>query len=565
MSRQINNEERWIAQVNAAFDEVSLPPRPNDNDILAQMRNTDSAESSGSDSRFTFFWRYWNMKTTKRWMIAAAIVLLAASLTGILMPERFSPQQSFAQMVQNVQLIRTAVMNITVTSPGQPPVSMKMSLDNSGKMRQEFEQPHDIMNMVNIFDLSAGKMVCLMPSQKQAVVMDMGQIPPEQLPRNVVDEFRKLPPEAAQWKEKIVEDGRTLLVYEVVQLPGATTELWVDQDTLLPVRSRVQMPSPMGKGNMLMEIKDIQWDVPLPADTFNLTPPPGYNVRQMDMNLANGGPPDVVALLRLWTYFSDGAFPDKLDPMSISFDLQELMRDYLEHAKQQIAKENETTAAPPGEDQLYLDKSDTITGDPQSATERFSFTFKPDSLYPHLKLDIQMTQGRADLRILNPAGQVVQAMGAQQCTIGDCAINDVQAPGEYTVELTTKNAVGQWRLSIFGGPAPAESKVFAKIAHDVLGMDVKTTNQEQAVQIMQKVGGIMGRAGMYLGPYFQKKTFVWTGQGAHLGDDNRIICYWPNEDGKHYHAIDARLNLLSLTVEQLPQTVPNKPDSPTVP
>ena len=64
----------------------------------------------------------------------------------------------------------------------------------------------------------------------------------------------------------------------------------------------------------------------------------------------------------------------------------------------------------------YLDESRTITDGPQSTTEHFTFTLEEDSPAPRFDLAITMTQGRAELRILDPAGRVRQHMGAQRFT-----------------------------------------------------------------------------------------------------------------------------------------------------
>lgn len=102
----------------------------------------------------------------------------------------------------------------------------------------------------------------------------------------------------------------------------------------------------------------------------------------------------------------------------------------------------------------YLDVSRTITETPQSTTERFTFILEKDGLYPYYDLAIQMTQGRVDLRILDPAGRNVTRTGARVCTVPNQPIPDATSPGTYTVEITTTDAIGQWHLRIYGGPAP---------------------------------------------------------------------------------------------------------------
>jgi uncharacterized membrane protein YhfC len=80
-----------------------------------------------------------------------------------------------------------------------------------------------------------------------------------------------------------------------------------------------------------------------------------------------------------------------------------------------------------------------------------NFTINKDDAYPHFKLIIQ---GRADLRILNPAGQTLQRLGAVDCELKFQPIAGATAPGTYTLEVTTTRAIGEWRVWVRGGPTP---------------------------------------------------------------------------------------------------------------
>ncbi len=107
----------------------------------------------------------------------------------------------------------------------------------------------------------------------------------------------------------------------------------------------------------------------------------------------------------------------------------------------------------------YLNESRTIVGPPQSKTERFSFTRGKDDLYPHFDFVVQMSQGRADMRIFGPNGRTLQTLGAKSVTLNDQPFVSAFAPGTYTLTITTKDAVGPWHLRVFGGPAPSRALV----------------------------------------------------------------------------------------------------------
>lgn len=106
----------------------------------------------------------------------------------------------------------------------------------------------------------------------------------------------------------------------------------------------------------------------------------------------------------------------------------------------------------------YLDQGRTIV-DPQTTTERFTFTLKEGTPPPLFDLTIQMSQGRAELGILDSSGRRVHQIGAQACTASAPPLK-ASDPGTYAAEITTVQAVGSWRLRIYDAPPkPATSSV----------------------------------------------------------------------------------------------------------
>jgi uncharacterized membrane protein YhfC len=106
----------------------------------------------------------------------------------------------------------------------------------------------------------------------------------------------------------------------------------------------------------------------------------------------------------------------------------------------------------------YLNESRTIAGPPQSKTEQFSFTLGKGDLYPYYDFNVQMSRGQAGLRIVGPSGRRLEELSAQRLT-GSQPIARAGAPGKYTLEVTTKNAVGSWHLRVFGGPTPPKPPI----------------------------------------------------------------------------------------------------------
>jgi len=120
----------------------------------------------------------------------------------------------------------------------------------------------------------------------------------------------------------------------------------------------------------------------------------------------------------------------------------------------------------------FVNETRTIAGAPQSTTERFDFVLEKGDLYPNFELTIQMSQGRADLRIFDPAGGRLEAMGAQDCALKLQPITGATTLGTYTLELKTTEAIGSWHLRVCGGPSPPRAPLGPGLASAIAMMFV---------------------------------------------------------------------------------------------
>ncbi len=155
------------------------------------------------------------------------------------------------------------------------------------------------------------------------------------------------------------------------------------------------------------------------------------------------------------------------------------------------------SSSAPAED--YLNQSRSITGTPASTTESFNFTLGADSPYPYFELTIRMSQGRADLRILDPNGRTLQAVGAQECELTLQPISGATTPGKYTLELTTSDAVGSWRVRVCGGPTPPKPPLGASLLSDAAMMLVAAAS----MAYWRKLTGVPWR-------WFWVGALLWT-------------------------------------------------------
>lgn len=79
-------------------------------------------------------------------------------------------------------------------------------------------------------------------------------------------------------------------------------------------------------------------------------------------------------------------------------------------------------AAAPAPAADHLDRSRVIAQVPQTTTDRFTFVLSEKGPAPCFDFEIRMTQGRAGLRVVDPAGRERRNMSARQYTGRDCPI-----------------------------------------------------------------------------------------------------------------------------------------------
>jgi len=314
-----HDREPWMQPAIEAFEKIEVPARPDDRGTIERLLMTEMSDRT-VPSRLRIG-SFLNETTTRRAIFAlAAVILLALVLTAVLMPT-FSPQEAFAQMVENVQEARTAVMDTIVTSGPTTLFAAKTYLKNPGHMRQEMQS----YPTTNIYDFVNRKMLILMPPEKRASLADLStgeQRTPEQM--DLVAGFRDLPAGQAKLVEELVEGGQKLLVYDVAQ-ENLTRRFWVKKQTLLPVRMQMEMTLPGSKEPTRMVWDHMRWDVPLDDALFSMTPPADYQLSSPTLGAA--GPADLTKVLRLWTTLSGGPFPDEFHPMSM-YQFAELFAQY---------------------------------------------------------------------------------------------------------------------------------------------------------------------------------------------------------------------------------------------
>lgn len=286
-------------------------------------------------------------RTTK---IAAAAVIIIAIVVGI---HHFGgsidgTSVAFADVLEQIHRARTVAYNQTFYPGESREFTTKKMIIESGIMRSELSHG-DIM----IFDFSSGKDLHLMPNSKKAILTyRVGRHRGEKL-FNYLDWISRIHEEDGEYIGQQELDGKTTDVF-VVEVPFEKTTVWVDPETNLPERVRMESwPNPNkdiimpkmslnlsdfgGNANesimisissggrdsdkgiqeeMTIVMSDFVWDADLDESLFSLEPPEEYTVEERQFDVSEIGENSLIAALAFWTEMSGGLFPSVINDLA---------------------------------------------------------------------------------------------------------------------------------------------------------------------------------------------------------------------------------------------------------
>jgi len=255
--------------------------------------------------------------------IAAAAVIIIAVLIGILQLGGSTP--AFADVVRPLLTARTATYKMTVDMKDIPAQTIEGMFMEPSRMRQVMSGGN-----IQIFDMSQGQIMTLMPAVKKAMIVEMENIPEHQKGQiNMFHAIRNLIQETEDesvafiGEQKI--DGANAIGYHVGARNMGMT-IWADAKTLLPIRIEYSMGEMMGmEGTVIMS--DFVFDVELDESLFEV--PEGYDVHTMQLDVSSPGEEDFIQTLRLWSEATDGKFPSELN-MKATAEFMEASKDKTE-------------------------------------------------------------------------------------------------------------------------------------------------------------------------------------------------------------------------------------------
>ena len=299
---------------------AGIPPSGPSDELLAGTLEAMRREASAGRPR-TLTLRITNMKRAYRFAAAAALLVAAGLGVGWYLYNAMSPSVAFADVAQRVQNARTFQMTVEAQMPNQPPMRMKWLFKEPSGMRMEMESP---ARSVSIFDLAGGKMLSLIPAQKQAMTMDLGQLPQGKQQVNYLGQLRKAlagNPREKSGEREIGErtiDGRQAKGYQVGE-PGMPMEIWVDRHSGDILLVRMAMPDTGLIPSVTTIMRDFVIDADLDDELFSMEVPAGYTAVAMPkMDVSQSTQQDLATMLGLLAEQNGGIFPDRLDQAATS-------------------------------------------------------------------------------------------------------------------------------------------------------------------------------------------------------------------------------------------------------
>ncbi len=270
-SNHNNHPDSLQDAVIRSFDCASIPPIPDEVSLIETLRTTDSAESFEVSDRSSLFWRILHMKYTKPVSSAAALLILGITVAVVMISPGITPQQALARMAGNLKNAEAFTCHAAIQGSGDAIEGFVQARGSFARIEME----RGGRKMVTVIDHAKGKMLTYAIDSGQAMLMSTAKA---SAPPDLAARLKSLTKDDAKFlrEERLGQD--VLFVYEVDNW-GGTGLVWVDSESLLPVR--LEMREKGGKGTAVYS--DFDWSVTLDPSLFSLEAPEGYTVRKMDL------------------------------------------------------------------------------------------------------------------------------------------------------------------------------------------------------------------------------------------------------------------------------------------
>ena len=271
-----------------------------------------------------------------RWSkFAVAAVIVVAVLIGLQFVGPSFSKVTFARAIQPILNANTAILDL-ITGPDVEGAPVIHDMIMGSRIRRTVPS---VEGVVSIIDLESGRALDLYESKKKATYIDLKGLPQM---ANYLDQLKSLLTEFQDNPRLTVEelgtkevDGREAVGFRAKH-PQVEITLWADARTGLPVRIEERA------GQMLVIVKNVQFDVPMDEALFSMDVPAGYTLQEMQLDLFGSTEADFIEGLRLRAeMFGDGRFPDSM-----------ALEDYIKQVPEMIKKTEQLKLSPEQETEL---------------------------------------------------------------------------------------------------------------------------------------------------------------------------------------------------------------------
>jgi outer membrane lipoprotein-sorting protein len=243
--------------------------------------------------------------------IAAAAVIIIAIFTVTHFVGNPIESMAWADVVQPILTARTIAFNLVMAEGEDVPITRVMNMGTQ-RIRSEVLSPDGkTIQVIVIVDYDTSLMLQLIPGQKMATLIEMKDVPEDEVPENILKEMRNIITELQNDPDVSIEsldekeiDGRTAKGFRATS-PDGEVMVWADPETALPIRVEQTWRQ------IRFVCTDFQFDTEMDESLFNMEIPEGYSEPvQGELSFEGSTEEDLVRTLRVWAEnILDGVFP----------------------------------------------------------------------------------------------------------------------------------------------------------------------------------------------------------------------------------------------------------------
>ena len=288
-------------------DRLNIDTTPNPEHREKLRRQTLSVFNETSQDRITPFGvlRRTIMKSRITKFAAAAVIIVGVLVGLHFIGNPFEATVTFADVIKPIFSARTAILDIIVGEDEQGPVIHDMIMGS--RIRRTLS---NVDGLVAIIDMDAGRILQLTPEKKEAAYINLKDWPsmPNYMEglRNVITRLQESPDFAVEELGVQKVKGQELIGFRATH-PKTDITIWADAGTALPVRIE------QVTGQLHVICRNLQFDVPMGEELFDMDVPEGYTLQQTELDLLGATEEDFIEGLRILAQvLGNGYFPDSV-------------------------------------------------------------------------------------------------------------------------------------------------------------------------------------------------------------------------------------------------------------